>query len=82
MTRADLLNALAQHGPLGYVAQAMRRDFATVEADEPLAAAAEKLQTGQVRSMMRAARRSTGGLADAGERAGIRADCKRLWKRM
>ena len=52
VTRADLFNALAQHGPLGFVSQAMRRDFATVDASDPLAAAAEKLQTGQVRSMV------------------------------
>ena len=52
VTRSDLLNALAQRGPLGFVSQAMRRDFATVEAGEPLAVAAEKLQTGQVRSMI------------------------------
>ena len=52
VTRNDLLNALAQRGPLGFVSQAMRRDFATVEAGEPLAVAAEKLQTGQVRSMV------------------------------
>jgi hypothetical protein len=30
----------------------MRRDFATVEADEPLAVAAEKWQAGQARSMI------------------------------
>jgi Zn-dependent protease/CBS domain-containing protein len=52
VTRSDLLNALAQRGPLGFVSQAMRRDFATVEAGEPLAVAAEKLQTGQVRLMI------------------------------
>jgi len=52
VTRSDLLNALAQRGPLGFVSHAMRRDFATVEAGEPLAVAAEKLQTGQVRSMI------------------------------
>ena len=52
VTRNDLLNALAQRGPLGFVSQAMRRDFATVEAGELLAVAAEKLQTGQVRSMV------------------------------
>jgi CBS domain-containing protein len=52
VTRADLINALAQYGTFGYVSQAMRRDFATVEADEALAAAAEKLQTRQARSMI------------------------------
>jgi CBS domain-containing protein len=52
VTRADLLTALAQHGPLGFVSQAMRRDFATVAAGDPLAAAAEKLQTGQTRSLI------------------------------
>jgi CBS domain-containing protein len=52
VTRADLFNALAQHGPLGLVSQAMRRDFAAIDAGDPLAAAAEKLQTGQARSMI------------------------------
>jgi Zn-dependent protease len=52
VARADLFNALAQHGPLGVVSQALRRDFTTVEAGEPLAAAAEKLQTGQARSLL------------------------------
>jgi len=52
VTRADLFTALTQYGPLGFVAQAMCRDFATVEADEALAAAAEKLQTRQARSMI------------------------------
>jgi Zn-dependent protease len=52
VTRADLINALTQYGTFGYVSQAMRRDFATVEADEALAAAAEKLQTRQVRLMI------------------------------
>jgi CBS domain-containing protein len=52
LTRADLFNALAQHGPLGWVSQAMRRDFATIEACDPLAAAAEKLQTGRARAMI------------------------------
>jgi Zn-dependent protease/CBS domain-containing protein len=52
VTRADLFNTLAQHGPLGFVARAMRRDFAAVDADDPLTAAATKLQTGQVRSMV------------------------------
>ena len=51
VTRADLFNALALHGPLGWASQAMRRDFATIDAGAPLAAAAEKLQTGQARSM-------------------------------
>ena len=52
VTRADLFNALAQHGPLGRVSHVMRRDFATVEACSPLTPAAEKLQTGQVRSLI------------------------------
>jgi CBS domain-containing protein len=52
VTRTDLFNALAQHGPLGLVSQTMRRDFATIEADDPLAVAAEKLLSGQVRSMV------------------------------
>jgi CBS domain-containing protein len=52
VTRADLFNALTQYGPQGFVAQAMRREFAVVEADEPLAAAAETLQTGQARSLI------------------------------
>jgi CBS domain-containing protein len=51
VTRADLFNALALHGPQGWAAQAMRHDFATIDAAAPLAAAAEKLQTGQARSM-------------------------------
>jgi len=52
VTRAELFDALARHGSLGLVSQAMRRDFATIDAGDPLAAAAEKLQTGQARSMM------------------------------
>jgi Zn-dependent protease len=52
MTRADLFTALTQFGPLGLVAQAMRRDFIAVEAGDPLTAAAEKLQTGQARSLL------------------------------
>jgi CBS domain-containing protein len=52
VTRADLYTALAQYGPLGRVSQAMRRNFATVEASDPLPLTAEKLQTGQVRSML------------------------------
>ncbi len=52
VTRADLINTLTQHGPVGFVAQAMRREFITVEADAPLAAAAEQLQTGQARSVI------------------------------
>ncbi len=52
VTRADFLNALTQYGSPGFVSQAMRRDFATVEATDPLAAAAAKLQAGQVRSLM------------------------------
>jgi CBS domain-containing protein len=52
VARPDLLNALTQYGPLGFVAQAMRRDFVTVEANDPLTAAAEKLQTGQARSLI------------------------------
>jgi Zn-dependent protease len=52
VTRADLLNALTQYGPLGFVSQAMRREFSAVEAGEPLTEAAEKLQTGQARSMI------------------------------
>jgi predicted transcriptional regulator len=52
VTRADLFNALAQRGPLGWASQAMRRDFATIDARDPLAVAAEKLQTGQARSMI------------------------------
>ena len=34
VTRADLFNALTQYGSLGFVSQAMRRDFATVEATD------------------------------------------------
>ena len=52
MTRADLFNTLAQRGPLALVSQAMRRDFTTVDVSDPLAAAAEKLQTGQARTMV------------------------------
>jgi Zn-dependent protease len=52
VTRADLLSALTQYGPQGFVAQALRREFATVEASEALAGAAEKFQTGQARSML------------------------------
>jgi len=52
VTRADLFTALTQYGTLGFVSQAMQRDFATVEASEALAGAAEKLQTGQARSML------------------------------
>ena len=52
VTRADLFNALAQHGPLSLVSQAMRRDFATIDANDQLAAAVEQLQTGQARSMV------------------------------
>jgi Zn-dependent protease/predicted transcriptional regulator len=52
VTRADLFNALALHGPQGWAAQAMRHDFATIDATAPLAAAAEKLQTGQARSII------------------------------
>lgn len=52
VNRADLLNALTQYGPLGFVSQAMRRDVDLIEADEPLTTAAEKLQTGQTRSMI------------------------------
>ncbi len=52
VTRADLLNALTQYGPLGFVSQAMRREFVTVEARDLLTEAAEKLQTGQARSMI------------------------------
>jgi CBS domain-containing protein len=52
VTRADLFTALTQYGPLGFVAQAMRRDFTTVEAGDPLTTAAEKLQTGQARSLL------------------------------
>jgi Zn-dependent protease/CBS domain-containing protein len=52
VTRADLLNALTQYGPLGFVSQAMRREFEMIAADEPLTAAAEKLQTGQARSLI------------------------------
>ena len=52
VTRADLLNALTQYGPLGFVSQAMRRDVELIDADEPLTTAAEKLQTGQARSMI------------------------------
>jgi Zn-dependent protease len=52
VTRADLYAALARYGPLGVVSQAMRRNFATIAASDPLTAAAEKLQTGQVRSML------------------------------
>jgi CBS domain-containing protein len=52
VTRADLFTALTQHGPLGFVAQAMRRDFVTVAVGDPLMAAAEKLQAGQARSLI------------------------------
>lgn len=52
VTRADLFNALAQHGPQGLVSQAMRRHVATIDAGDALAAAVEKLQTGQARSIM------------------------------
>jgi Zn-dependent protease/predicted transcriptional regulator len=52
VTRADLFNALTQYGSLGFVSQAMRREFAVVEAADQLAAAAEKLQTGQARSLI------------------------------
>jgi Zn-dependent protease/CBS domain-containing protein len=52
VTRADLFQALTQYGSLGFVSQAMRRDFVTIEAADQLAAAAEKLQTGQVRSLI------------------------------
>ena len=52
VTRADLFNALAQRGPLSLVSQAMRRDFATMDAADQLAAAVEKLQTGQARSLI------------------------------
>ena len=52
VTRAGLYTALAQFGPLGRVSQAMSRNFATVEASDPLPLTAEKLQTGQVRSML------------------------------
>jgi Zn-dependent protease len=52
VTRADLFDALAQQGPLGLVSQAMRRQVATLDAGDSLAAAAEKLQTGQARSIM------------------------------
>lgn len=52
VTRPDLFNALTQYGPLGFVSQAMRRDFVTVEANDPLTAAAEKLQTGPARSLI------------------------------
>ena len=52
VTRADLFDALARHGSLGLVAQAMRRNFATIGATDQLAEAAEKLQTGQVRLML------------------------------
>ena len=52
VTRADLLNALTQYGPLGFVSQAMRREFVTVEARDLLTEVAEKLQTGQARSMI------------------------------
>ena len=52
VTRADLFDALKQYGPLGFVAQAMRRDFVAVEASEPLTEAAEKLQTGPARPMI------------------------------
>jgi Zn-dependent protease/CBS domain-containing protein len=52
VSRADLYTALTQYGSLGRASQAMRRDFATVEVSNPLTAAAEKLQTGQVRSML------------------------------
>ena len=51
VTRADLFTALTQYGPLGFVSQAMRRDFASIETSDPLTAAAEKLQTGQARSL-------------------------------
>ena len=52
VTRADLFTALTQYGPLGFVSQAMRRDFATIETSDPLTAAAEKLHTGQARSLI------------------------------
>ena len=52
VTRADLLNALTQYGPLGFVSQAMRHDIEMIQADEPLTAAAEKLQIGQTQSMI------------------------------
>ena len=52
VTRADFLSALTQYGSSGFVSQAMRRDFVTIEAADQLAAAAEKLQTGQVRSLI------------------------------
>jgi Zn-dependent protease/predicted transcriptional regulator len=52
VSRAELFNALAQHGPLGFVSQALRRDFAAVDAGDPLTTAAEKLQTGQARSLL------------------------------
>jgi len=52
VTRADLFNALAQHGPLGRVSHVMRRDFTTVEARSLLTPAAEQLQAGQVRSLI------------------------------
>ena len=52
VTRADLFTALTQYGPLGFVSQAMRRDFVTVEAGEPLSVAAEKLQSGQAQALL------------------------------
>src|SRR5512143_3609610 len=52
VARPDLFDALARYGSLGQVSQAMRRDFATIGATDQLAEAAEKLQTGQVRSLI------------------------------
>jgi Zn-dependent protease/CBS domain-containing protein len=52
VTRTGLLTALAQHGPLSLVSQAMRRDFATIDAGDPLTTAAEKSQTGQARPLI------------------------------
>ena len=52
VTRHDLLHALSERGSLGFVSQAMRRDFATIEAGEMLATAVERLQGGEVRALV------------------------------
>ncbi|HSD84901.1 MAG TPA: site-2 protease family protein [Anaerolineae bacterium] len=52
VTRSDLFDVLARRGPSSLVGHAMQRDFATVQAEDLLAQAVEKLQTGQARALL------------------------------
>jgi Zn-dependent protease/predicted transcriptional regulator len=51
VTRGDVVKALAERGGQGFVSNIMRRDFQTMQANELLSAASDKLQMGGLHTM-------------------------------